>query len=393
MDVNRIQSLLAEHGLDGWLFHDFHNRDHVAYRILGLDAHKMTTRRWYAWVPRAGEVVRVVSAVEEHRIDGVPGHKVVYRSWRELREALGRFLRPGLKVAMQYSPENEIPYVSLVDAGTVELVRTYGVQVVTSADLVQVFEAVIDPEGYRLHREAGVIIDRIRQGAFEEIGRCLRAGEPVDEYGMRCWINDRFGQAGLTCDGDLPIVAVNDHAADPHFEPRPDNTRPIRPGDAVLIDLWARHDRPDGIYYDITWCGYVGERPPGRQEELFGIIARARDAAVALVTSRFATGQPCFGWEVDDACRQVVVEAGFGDYFVHRTGHSIGREVHGNGVNIDNLETRDSRRIVPGICFSVEPGIYLKGEIGVRTELDVFVRHDGVPEVTGEVQYNLIKIA
>jgi Xaa-Pro aminopeptidase len=399
MDVKKMQALLVEHGIDGWLFQDFHNRDHMAYRILGVDGEKMTTRRWYVWVPQEGAPTKVLSAVEQYRLDEpggkpsvIPGDKIVYRSWIELREALGTFLKPGLKVAMQYSPMNEIPYVSMVDAGTVELVRSYGVEVVTSADLVQVFEAQIDANGYSLHKDAGVIIDGIRRAAFEEIGMRVKAGLPVDEYGMRRWIVERFKDHKLTCDGDEPIVAVNERAADPHFEPTADNTMPIRMGDAVLIDLWARFDRPDGIYYDITWCGYLGDKPPGRQEEVFGVIMAARDAAIAFAQERFELGEPCFGWQVDDACRQVVIDAGFGDYFVHRTGHSIGREVHGNGVNIDNLETRDSRKIVPGICFSIEPGIYIPGEIGVRTEIDLFVRLDGVPEVTGEIQTELLKI-
>ena len=392
MDLHRVQALLTDHGLDGWLLYDFHNRDPLAYRVLGLDGARMTTRRWFVWIPREGEPVNVRSAVEEHRIDGAPGQKVVFRSLVELKAALGRFLRPGLRVAMQYSPMNDIPYVSLVDAGTVELVRGYGVEVVSSADLIQAMEAVIDAVGYRLHKDAGVVIDGIRRAAFDEIAARLKAGHPCDEYGMRRWIVDRFTDHKLTCDGGEPIVAVNDHAADPHFEPTPGDSRPIRPGDAVLIDLWARFDRPDGIYYDITWCGHVGAAPSPRQKELFDVIMRARDACVDFIRARFATGMGCAGWEADDACRKVVEEAGYGRYFVHRTGHSIGREVHGNGVNLDHLETRDSRRLVPGICCSIEPGIYIPGEIGVRTEINVFIRHDGTPEVTGEVQRVLVAI-
>ena len=392
MDLARVQALLAAEGLDGWLLYDFHNKDPLAYRVLGLDGARMTTRRWFVWLPREGEPVNVRSAVEEHRIDGAPGRKVVFRSLVELKAALGTFLTPGQKVAMQYSPQNDIPYVSLVDAGTVELVRSYGVQVVSSADLVQALEAVVDPNGYALHKDAGVIIDGIRRAAFDEIAARLRAGHPCDEYGMRRWIVDRFTDHKMTCDGGEPIVAVNDHAADPHFEPTPGDSRPIRPGDAVLLDLWARFDRPDGIYYDITWCGHVGATPPPKQRELFDIILRARDACVTFIQQRFASGQGCAGWEADDACRKVVEEAGYGRYFVHRTGHSIGREVHGNGVNLDHLETRDSRRLVPGICCSIEPGIYLPGEIGVRTEINVFIRHDGVAEVTGEIQRELVKI-
>lgn len=392
MDLARTQALLAEHGLDGWLFYDFHNRDPIAYRVLGVDGNRHTMRRWFAWIPREGEPVKVCSAVEENRIDAAPGVKIVYRGLTELKAALGQFLKPGLKVAMQYSPDADIPYVSLVDGGTIELVRSFGVRVMSSADLVQTLEAVIDDRGYALHKDAGVVIDGIRRAAFDEIALRLRAGHPCDEVGMRRWIVDRFTEHKMTCDGGEPIVAVNDHAADPHFEPTPENSRPIRPGDAVLIDLWARFDRPDGIYYDITWCGYVGDAPSPLQVELFELIMRARDAAVAFVQARFQSGQGCAGWEVDDACRAVIEQGGYGPYFVHRTGHSIGREVHGNGVNLDHLETRDSRRLVPGICCSIEPGIYLPGELGVRTEINVFIRHDGVAEVTGEVQHELVKI-
>ena len=392
MDLPKMQALLTKHGMDGWLLYDFHNRDQVAYRVLGIDGVKHTSRRWFVWVPREGAPIKVTSAVEPARLKDVDAQDLVYRSWRELRAALGTFLKPGLKVAMQYSPECDIPYVSLVDAGTIELIRGYGVEVVSSADLVQVFEAIIDDEGYRLHKEAGVIIDGIRAGAFAEITRRLKAGEPVDEYGMRRWIVDRFTENGLTCDGGEPIVGVNDHPADPHFEPTPENTRPIQYGDSLLIDLWARHDRPEGIYYDITWCGYVGEAPKPRQVETFDVVMRARDAAIDFVKARFAAGEPCYGWEVDDACRQVVIDAGYGDFFVHRTGHSIGREVHGNGVHIDNLETKDSRQLVPGICFSIEPGIYLPGELGVRTEIDLFIGLDGTPEVTGEIQRELLPL-
>jgi len=392
MDLARTQALIAAQGFDGWLLYDFHNRDPLAYRVLGLSGAQTTTRRWFVWLPREGEPVNVRSAVEEHRIDGAPGRKVVYRSLVELKAALGTFLKPGLKVAMQYSPQNDIPYVSLVDAGTVEMVRSYGVEVVSSAELIQALEAVVDEDGYRLHKDAGVIIDGIRRAAFDEIAARLKAGLPCDEVGMRRWIVDRFTDHKMTCDGGEPIVAVNDHAADPHFEPTPENSRPIRPGDAVLIDLWARFDRADGIYYDITWCGHVGAEPTPKHKELFDLIMKARDACVTFIQERFASGRGCAGWEADDACRKVIEDAGYGRYFVHRTGHSIGREVHGNGVNLDHLETRDSRRLGPGICCSIEPGIYLPGEIGVRTEINVFIRHDGTAEVTGEVQHRLVKI-
>jgi Xaa-Pro dipeptidase len=292
---------------------------------------------------------------------------------------------------MQYSPKNNIPYVSLVDAGIIELVRSFGHKIVSSADLVQLFEALISEEGYRLHKEAGVIVDRIRGEAFEQIRHAVATGNGMTEYDLQQFIMRRFGENGLVTD-DPPIVGTNDHPADPHFESTPQNARPFKQGDTVLIDLWAKKNTQGAVYYDITWVGYIGHEPPKKYVEIFDVVRRARNAAIEFVQDRFTKGQACYGWQVDDACRGVVTKAGYGKYFLHRTGHSIGEEVHGNGVNIDNLETKDERQVLPGSCFSVEPGIYFEGEMAVRTEVDMFIRHDGVPEVTGEIQEKLVRI-
>ena len=391
MQLEQIQKALRERSLGGWLLCDFHNRDHLAYRILGLDSTKMTTRRWFYFIPARGEPKRLVHTVEKGKLDALPGSKHVFLAWESLHSSLKKILGSPKKIAMQYSPKNNIPSISLVDAGLIELVKSFGHKVVSSADLVQQFEASIGEDGYRLHKEAGVIVDRIRAEAFEQIRSAVATGSSTTEYDLAQFIMRRFKENGLTTT-DPPIVGTNEHPADPHFEPRPDNARPFKKGDTVLIDLWAKKNLPGAIYYDITWLGYIGEGPSAKYVEIFETVKNARDAAVQFVKDKFTKGQPCFGWQVDDACRSVVKKAGYGKYFVHRTGHSIGEEVHGNGVNIDNLETRDERKIVPGCCFSIEPGIYLEGEMAVRTEVNMFIRHDGVPEVTGEVQKELVII-
>jgi Xaa-Pro aminopeptidase len=391
MNLAAIQQALRRRKIDGWLLCDFHNRDHLAYRVLGLDVTKMTTRRWYYFIPARGEPRKLVHSVEPKKLDALPGKKEVYLPWTQLHASLKKMLGAPKRIAMQYSPRNNVPAVSLVDAGTIELVKSFGHKIVSSADLVQLFEATIGEEGYRMHKEAGVIVDRIRAEAFDQIRNAVASGNGMTEYDLQQFIMRRFKEEGLIT-VDPPIVGTNEHPADPHFESTPENARAFKQGDTVLIDLWAKLNKPGAIYYDITWVGYIGDQPSAQYLEIFNVVKSARDAAVAFVKDRCAKGKPCYGWEVDDACRSVVKKAGYGKYFVHRTGHSIGEEVHGNGVNIDNLETKDERQLIPGSCFSIEPGIYLEGEMAVRTEVNMFIRHDGVPEVTGEMQQELVRI-
>lgn len=391
MKLQQIQEALRERKLGGWLLCDFHNRDHLAYRVLGLDPNRMTTRRWFYYIPAKGEPKKLVHSVESKKLDALPGSKAVYLPWEQLHSSLQKMLGSPKKIAMQYSPKNNIPYVSMVDAGIVELVRGFGHKIISSADLVQLFEATIPEEGYRLHKEAGVLVDRVRAEAFERIRDSIAQNGGLSEYDLTQFIMQRFKEYGMIS-SDSPIVGTNEHPADPHFESTPENSRPFKKGDTVLIDLWAKKDVPGAIYYDITWVGFIGSDPPKRYVEMFETVRNARDAAIRFVTDKLAKGQTVYGWQVDDACRAVVKKAGYGKYFVHRTGHSIGEEVHGNGVNIDNLETKDERQLMPGCCFSVEPGIYLEGDMAVRTEINMFIRHDGVPEVTGQVQKDLILI-
>lgn len=391
MDLKKIQAALRRHGIDGWLFYDFHNRDMLAYRILGLDSTKMATRRWFYFIPAKGEPRKLAHSVEKFKLDSIPGKKDVYLPWQQQHSLLKKMLGPKKKIAMQYSPKNNIPYISIVDAGTIELVKSFGHKVVSSADLVTEFEAYIDETGYRLHIQAGKKIDEIRKQAFELIRKSVNENMNLTEYDIQQFIMKRFSEEGLVTH-DAPIVGTNDHPADPHFGPTPQNARKFKTGDTVLIDLWAKRDVPNGIYYDITWVGYIGSNPPKKYVDIFNAAKNAREAAVKFVQEKFVKKKTCYGWEVDDVCRNVVKKSGYGKYFVHRTGHSIGAEVHGNGANIDNLETKDERQLMPGSCFSIEPGIYLEGEMAVRTEINMFIKHNGEAVVTGEAQNEIVLI-
>lgn len=364
--LQEMQDALQQEKVDGWLFYDFRGSDPLAYRILGLDPTAISTRRWYYFVPTQGEPVGLVSSVEPHRLDTLPGQKRVFLSWQQLQAHLAETLRGVRRVAMQYSPGNAIPYISRVDAGTIEQIRQFGIEVVSAADLVQRFEAVWTTAQWESHLRAAKGVRETVDEAFTYI----RRHAPVSEYAVQQFILQWFADRGLTTHHP-PIVAINAHSADPHFEPQPEGSSLIQPGDFVLIDLWAKE--PKGVYADITWTGFMGTEVPARYQEIFTHVRNARDAAIAFVKERMSREQSFAGHEVDAAARQVIVDAGYGDYFVHRTGHSIGEEVHGNGANMDGLETRDERRVLPGTCFSIEPGIYLKGEFGVRSEINIYM--------------------
>jgi len=390
MNIQDIQTALKESQIDGWLFCDIYNRDPLAYRILGLDFGKFTSRRWFYFIPQKGEPVGLVHRVEPTKLDTLPGEKWKYLGWQELHQLLREILGSPKQIAMQYSPMHHVPNVSMVDAGLVELVRSFGHQVVSSANLVQRFVAVISEQGYQLHCEASRLIYQIKDEAFQKIREALQTGQPITEYEVQQFIVQRFEDLGLDCMNEFPIVGVNEHPANPHFEPTRDNTYRIKKGDTILIDLWAKLKKPGAIFADITWCGYCGSDPPRKYAEIFNVVKKARDKAIQLIQDRFSQHQSCAGWEVDEACRNVVREAGYGPFFIHRTGHSIGETVHGNGVNMDNLETREERFLIPGICFSIEPGIYLEGEMAVRTEVNVFITPKGEVKVTGEAQEKLV---
>jgi Xaa-Pro aminopeptidase len=373
MDLQAIQAALLRQRVDGWLFCDHHRRDPMAYRILGLPEHGMATRRWFYFVPTEGDPIKLAHRVEPRALDTLPGRQEFYLSWGELHQKLKAMVGQAKTIAMQYSPENNIPYIGLVDAGTVELIRSFGPKVVTSADLVQQFEATYGEAGLQSHSWAGERVQKVRNETFAAMSKALATGARVTEYEFKEQIVRRFEEEGLTCEGESPIVGFNDHPADPHFEPTKEIAYTLKKGDTVLLDLWARRVAPIGVYYDITWCAFAGSAPPAQYVEIFKIARDARDAAVDFVTRRLDAGTPVHGYEVDDACRKVVKAGGYGDQFLHRTGHSIGTSVHGNGANIDNLETKDNRRLMAGTCFSIEPGVYLKGNFGVRSEIDMYL--------------------
>jgi Xaa-Pro aminopeptidase len=386
MDLARIQEALRREKLDGWLFFDHHQRDSLAYRILGLEPGQHVTRRWYYLIPATGEPRGLVHRIEAGILKTLPGEKAQYSSWQEQHAGLGRMLKGARRVAMQYSPRCAVPYVSLVDAGTVELVRDQGVEVVTSAELVQEFEACLTETEFASHIEAGKRVDEVCAGAFRFMSEKLV--DSVDEMAVHDWILEQFGSAGMVTDSG-PIVGVNAHAGDPHYEPSAATSSPIRAGDFVLLDMWAKLDQTDAIYYDITWTGFCGD-PPARIREVFEIVRDARDRAIDAVRAAVSAGREIRGFEVDDAARSYIRSRGYADEFVHRTGHSIGTEVHGTGANMDNLETHDERRVLPGSLFSIEPGIYLK-DFGVRSEVNVFVGRNSAG-TTGAVQRDLVRI-
>ncbi|MCW5981908.1 MAG: aminopeptidase P family protein [Bryobacteraceae bacterium] len=390
MHFRKIQDAVRSELLDGWLFFDHHERDPLSYRVLQFKPPRIPTRRWYYFVPAEGNPKALVHRVEPGILDDLPGEKVKYSSWHEQRAGLQSLIAGARTIAMQYSPECAIPYVSMVDGGTVELIRSVGVEIRSSANLVQYFEARCTQGQLESHLEAGRRVDAIRRNAFSYIGEGLHSGRRVTEWDVRKFILDSFASDGLVTDSG-PIVGINGNASDPHYEPVENASHAIRPGDWVLIDLWARLNEPDSVYYDITWTGYCGESIPSRMVEVFEVVRKARDQAIARVQDAVARRETIHGFEVDDAAREVIIAAGLGEYFVHRTGHSIGREIHGTGANMDNFETHDDRRIIPWTCFSIEPGIYLP-EFGVRSEVNVFVVDDRA-FVTGEVQESPVAIA
>ncbi len=393
MNLEAIQSALAEAGCDGWLFYDHHHRDPIGTHILGLDEKAHITRRWYYFVPAAGEPRKLVHRIEQGRLDSLPGTKGLYSSWQELAAGLEVMLKGSRRLAMQYSPNNAIMYVSMVDAGTIEFLRSIGKQIASSADLVSQFEAVLSQEQIASHTVAQKAIDTILEEAWHKIGRTLRpaSGKPgeLTEFDMVHFLSDAMRCEGLVWENG-PNVSANANSSDSHYEPTKEHSSPIRNGDFVLIDIWGRLEKTGSVFYDITWTGVVGREPTEREQLVFETVRNARDAAIAAVETAFAQGRPIHGFEADDAARAVIKKAGFAEYFTHRTGHNIAQEIHGPGAHLDNLETHDERLLLPNTCFSVEPGIYLP-EFGVRSEIDMLTS-PGKAWVTGKIQRELVRI-
>ena len=389
--LQRIQHLLTQWRMKGWLLYGFHDLNPIAKRLAPLPQGAMISRRWAYWIPAQGEPAWLVHAIERGQFAGCEGRFITYSSWQSFEQGMLALTDGPGPIACEYSPDCGIPYVSWIDAGTGEQLRRLGYELRSSADLIQAIYAVWTPAQLESHRRAVAICMAAKDRAFDAIREGLSAGAALTEIDIQRVILDEFQARGLEPDHP-PIVAVNAHAGDPHYTPTPERAATIQPGDLILIDLWGKvKDTPGAVFADMTWMGYAGKRPPARMQEVFDIVARARDAAFALVDARIQAGEPVHGWEVDDAARAVIRAAGYGDAFIHRTGHSLDADIHGSGVNIDNLETRDTRRIIPHIGFTIEPGVYLP-EFGVRLEIDVYVHDDRAEITTLPLQYEFVRV-
>jgi Xaa-Pro aminopeptidase len=378
-DLGAVQSAIRESGFDGWLLYDFRGQNVLAQRVAGVNP--KLSRRWFYFVPAAGEPKKLVHAIEPGSLDHLPGAKTVYRRWQELEAGVGKLVGGAKRVAMEYSARNANPYIGRVDAGTVELVKSFGAEVVASGDLIQRFEAVWDDDQEKSHFEAAKLCRAAYDVVFDFIASEIRSKGKVMETAVQARIMKHFADSKMTTYSP-PIVGVGPHSGDPHFDTAVATDAPIERGSFVLIDLWAKMDRPRTVYADYTRVAFVGDSVPEKFVKVFNVVAAARDAGIKKVKDAFAAKKPLLGWEVDAATRDVIEKAGYGDQFTHRTGHNIGQEVHGNGAHIDGLETREDRHIIPRTCFSIEPGIYLP-EFGVRSEVDVYIDAKGAVHVTG----------
>ena len=385
-DLSAVQAAIRDFGFDGWLLYDFRASNILARRVLGLDPNEIGSRRFFYFIPADGEPHKLVHRIESGALDALPGEqKTVYLRWQELEAGIASILSGCRTVAMEYSPRNGNPYVARVDAGTIEVVQSIVEQVVSSGDLIQLFEATLSDENWSLHLEASKHTNTAFDMVWSLIADRTANGGSISEAAVRDAIMDHFAHNNMTT-YHPPIVGVGPHSGDPHYLTGTGENTDIRDGDFVLVDLWAKMDVPGGIYSDLTRVGFVGQEVPEKYTKIFNIVAAARDAGIDQVRNSFAANVALQGWQVDDATRGVIEDAGYGEFFFHRTGHSIGEETHGNGANIDNLETKEERLILPRTLFSIEPGIY-QPEFGVRSEVDVFVDANGEVHVTGgEVQ-------
>jgi Xaa-Pro aminopeptidase len=391
LPVAEVQRALADERLDGWLLYDFQGSNPIAARLSGLDAgKKMATRRWYYMIPATGEPRGLVHAIERHNLDGLPGDKQPYAGRNGLDEGLRGLLKGMKRVAMEYSPGNNIPYISRVDAGTIESVRELGIDVVSSGDLVQRFEALWSAEALASHRTASDALYRIKDQAFSMVREGLAAGTALTEYDVQRAMIGWMEAEGLTA-SDTPNVSAQENAGNPHYHPSPDVHRAIGPNEILLLDLWGKLRQPGAVFADITWVGFTGPAVPDEYARAFAAARDGRDAAIALVESAARAGRELRGFEVDRECRSVVEQAGYGAEFIHRTGHSLGETVHGNGVHLDDYETHDDRRVIAGTGFTIEPGVYTS-RFGVRTEINMFMDHRDA-YVTGERQQSIVVLA
>ena len=391
INVKEIQKELEFYQIDGWLLYDFHGKNPLALEVLKVPSHVLMTRRCFYWIPQKGVPVKVVHRIEAHNLDHLEGEKKGYFTWHEMHRTLQDLLKGKKSVAMEYSPNQAIPTVSLVDGGMVDLVRSFGPKVVSSAPFLQTLTCVWTPEQYHLHKEAGVVLEEAVGGAWSLIHDHIKGGKKIDEYTVQQFILEVFRKNGCVTEG-VPICAVNGNAADPHFCPTEENTTLIQAGDFILIDLWCKKEVEGGVFADITRVGVAAQTPTQRQQEIFDLVRAAQKAGTDLVIERYAKGKEILGAEVDQVVRGVIEKGGYGEYFTHRTGHNIHTENHGPGANLDHIETHDSRPLIPKTCFSVEPGIYLPGEFGIRLEYDVYIHENGEVEVTSPLQEALVTL-
>lgn len=396
IDVEAVQAALREDGLDGWLLYDFHGSNPIARALAGLHADAagsgaapLATRRWFYFVPAAGAPRALAHRIEPDVLAHLPGRRTLYAGRGQLEAGLADLVAGAGRVAMEYSPGGALPYVSKVDAGTIDAVRSLGVTVVSSGDLVQRFEAVWSDRALATHREASARLHRIKDRAFALVTERMETGAPVGEFEVQQAMAGWFEDEGLVSDS-APVVAAAENSGNPHYLPTAASSRAIGRGELVLLDLWGKQDAPGAVFADITWVGCTAAAPAAEYAAVFRVARDARDAAVALVKDRVRAGLDLRGWEVDRAARGVIDAAGFGERFVHRTGHSLGRDVHGHGVHMDDYETHDDRRLLPGTGFTIEPGVYLD-RFGVRTEINLHVGPDAA-EVTGPLQDEIVPL-
>jgi Xaa-Pro aminopeptidase len=391
-NLKKMQAILSEMKLDGWLFYDFRGSNDLALDILDIPKTSHLTRRFYYLVPNNSEPVKIVNGIEAGHLDHLPGKKYTYSSHLSLSTHISNTLKNYKKIAMEYSPLNAIPYVSKVDAGTIEQIKSYGVEIVSSGNLISFFNAIWTKEQFEENKPVANALTEIVAKSFNFIKDNISLGKQLTEYDVQKFIMDEFDKRGYFTDFP-PIIGVNENSANPHYAPAENIHKPIKENDFVLIDLWAKVNKPDGVWADITWVGFVGKIVPEKYVKVFNIVARARDEAFNLVSLRFKEGKEVRGYEVDDASRNVIKDAGYADYFIHRTGHSITTDLHGSGSHMDNFETKDERLILPSTSFSIEPGIYLTGDFGVRSEIDVYITPDKKVIATGgERQKTVIPI-
>ncbi len=389
MNIQEVQEQLKGAGIDGWLLYDFQGMNPIARKLLGITA-QLITRRWYFWIPKAGEPLAFCHRIEQQAFSPLEVRVETFKSWPEMVSGLKHHLAGSQTIAMEYSPLCAIPYVSRVDAGTIELLKSLEKDVVSSANLVQYFEARWNTQQFQMHLESGHRLMKILSATFDGIREALRARTPISEYWVQQQMLAQYREYGLKTSSP-PIVAINQNSANPHYEPSQESSAPLRPGDFLLVDFWAKLDEKNSVYADYTWVAFLGESIPAAIQAIWEIVKGARDAAIDYVKAHYRNTANLQGWEVDKVTRDYITQRGYGEFFVHRTGHNIGEEDHGNGANMDSLETKDERLLIPNTCFSIEPGIYLK-DFGIRSEVNVYLDSEQAVVSGDPIQTEVLKI-